>query len=449
MLDTRKRIGITTTTPVGPGRTIDLQVTTKGGVPATGATTVVLNVTVVSPTRQGYVTLYPTGAARPLASSVNFNAGFIGANLVTVRLGTGGKVRFFNASGSTHVIADVMGYYRSATSTTAGGYGGYSGIDPTRILDSRDPGNGPLFPGGWYTTGIDFGPEANPHIKAFAVNITATRTTGTGYFTAWNGNDAAIPSTSTLNFTAGKTVPNMAIVPTSACGLADCGPGFESLPIIGVRNRSNGNADVIVDLVGYYDDNTFDGMTRFRPLANPTRIVNTTKAQGIATALRPGQTAVVRNTAAVTTFNSLSLVTNTTANKPTSNTVLTLWRFDPDFPRPTVSNLNPAAGQLVSNMTITDLGANYDFNVRNASGTTNLVLDVPAPWRRTPPWPTRAPARPCGPPGSLPCARTPRCGRPATRGRRPPRSAALRGAARRSAAERERRQAVRPSAAAG
>ncbi len=373
VLDTRKKIGVTTLTPIGPGKTIDLQVTTKGGVPAAGATTVVLNVTVVAPTSEGYVTLYPTGAARPVASSVNFNPGFTGANLVTVKLGTGGKVRFFNASGSTHVIADVMGYYHGATSTAKAGYGGYSGIEPTRMLDSRDPALGALLPREWYTTGLDFGADVNTHIKGYAVNITATGTTGTGYFTAWNGNPAVIPSTSTLNFTKGKTVPNMAIVPTSACG-ADCGVGFETLPIIGVRNLSNGNAHVIVDLVGVYDDNRLDGMSRYRPLASPTRIVNTKTGQGIAAALKPGQTATVGNTAAVTTFNSLALVTNTTANKPTSNTVLTLWNAD--IPQPAVSNLNPALGQLVSNMTITDLGINYNFKVRNASGTTNLVLDV-------------------------------------------------------------------------
>ena len=374
VLDTRKKLGVTTITPVGPGKTIDLQVSGRGGVPSgTTATSVVLNVTVVAPTSEGYVTLYPTGAARPVASSVNFNKAFTGANLVTVKLGTGGKVRFFNASGNTHVVADVMGYYHGTASTAKAGYGGYSGVEPTRILDSRDPGGGALFPSEYYTTGLDFGPDVNPHITAFAVNITATGTTGSGFFTAWNGDANAIPSTSTLNFTKGKTVPNMAVVPVSACGADPFCPS-PSTPIMGVLNNSNGNAHVIVDLVGVYDDNTLDGMSRYRPLASPTRIVNTKAAQGIAAALKPGQTATVSNTAGVTTFNSLSLVTNTTANKPTSNTVLTLWNAD--IPQPTVSNLNPALGQLVSNMTITDLGINYDFKVRNASGTTNLVLDV-------------------------------------------------------------------------
>ena len=267
-----------------------------------------------------------------------------------------------------------MGYYHGATSTATAGYGGYSGIEPTRILDSRDPGLGALLPRELvHARGLDFGADVNTHIKGFAVNITVTGPTGSGYLTAWNGNAAVIPSTSTLNFTKGRTVPNMAIVPTSACG-ADCGPASRPSRSSACCNNSNGNAHVIVDLVGVYDDNTLDGMWRYRPLAGPTRIVNTKTAQGIPAALGPGQAATVTNPAGVTTFNSMALVTNTTANKPTSNTVLTLWNAD--ITQPTVSNLNPAAGQLVSNMTITDLGVDYDFKVHNASGTTNLVLDV-------------------------------------------------------------------------
>ncbi len=372
LLDTRAAFGVTTRTPVGAGKAIDLQVTSRGGVPAAGATAVVLNVTVVAPTTAGFVTLYPTGAARPTASSVNFNKGFTGANLITVKLGTGGKVRIFNNTGSTHVVADVMGYYHGAASTAAAGYGGYSGVGPARIADTRLDG-GPLPADFFLTTPVNFGPDVNPHVKGFAVNVTVTGPTGGGFLTAFNGNGADIPNTSTLNFTRGKTVPNMAIVPTSACG-ADCGPGFEDVPMIGVLNDSTGSAHVIVDLVGYYDDNTLDGMWRFRPLNSPTRVVNTTTGQGIPAALGPGGRATVSNTAGVTTFNSMALVTNTTANKPTNNTVLTLWNAD--IPKPTVSNLNPAAGQLVSNMTITDLGVGYDFNVQNTSGTTNLVIDV-------------------------------------------------------------------------
>jgi hypothetical protein len=163
----------------------------------------------------------------------------------------------------------------------------------------------------------------------------------------------------------------MAIVPTGPCG-PDCVD--PTVPMVGVLNGSTGTAHVIVDLVGVYDDNTLDGMWRFRPLTTPARIVNTKTAQGIPSALGPGKVATVTAPPSVTTYNSMALVTNTTANRPTSATVLTLWNAD--IPQPGVSNLNPYANQLVSNMTITDLGVAYDLKVHNGSGTTNLVLDV-------------------------------------------------------------------------
>ncbi|WP_377640053.1 hypothetical protein [Oryzobacter terrae] len=371
LLDTRRRVGIPTTTPLGGGRYVDLQVTSRGGVPSTGVSAVVLNVTVVAPTSQGYVTVYPTGTSKPTASSVNFNKGWTGANLLTVKVGTGGKVRIHNYAGNTHVVADVVGYYNAPTSTRTSGYGGYSGIEPARIADTRLDAD-PLQPGWYLTTGYDFG-EFNPHITAFAVNITVTRPTGSGHLTAWDGEQFPAPKTSTLNFTAGRTVPNMAIVPTSECG-ADFCPEDPTIPLMGVLNTSNGNAHVVVDLVGVYDDNTLDGMWRFRPLAKPTRIVNTKLAQGINGAVGAGATKTVAVPDTVSTFNSMAVVTNTTANKPTKTTVLTLW--NDDIARPGVSNLNPYAGQLVSNMTITDIGADWGFKVHNATGSTNLVIDV-------------------------------------------------------------------------
>ncbi|QIM21204.1 hypothetical protein G7075_08795 [Phycicoccus sp. HDW14] len=370
LLDTRRKVGVSTTTPIGANKYIDLQVAARGGVPSSGVASVVLNTTVVSPTTEGYVTMYPTGSSKPVASSVNFNKGWTGANLLTVKVGTGGKVRLYNYSGNTHVVVDVMGYYHSNSSTATTKYGGYAGLEPTRILDTRDT-NDPLPRDFYLTTGADLGPEANSHVKAFAVNITVTKPTGIGYLTAWNGDENAIPNTSTLNFTKNRTVPNMAVVPTLACGSFCTDP---DTPTIGILNTSSGSAHVVVDLVGVYDDNTLDGSWRYRSLNSPTRIVNTKTKQGIPAAIGANKTVTVSTPSAVTTFNTMSLVTNTTANKPTITSVLTLWNAD--IARPGVSNLNPYAGQLVSNMTFTDLGAAYDFKVHNLAGSTNLVIDV-------------------------------------------------------------------------
>jgi len=81
------------------------------GVPA-DATAVVMNVTVAAPSAAGYLTVWPATGPMPDSSNLNFSAGEVTANLVVVPLDGDGYVKFFNAFGATHVIADVVGYYR-------------------------------------------------------------------------------------------------------------------------------------------------------------------------------------------------------------------------------------------------------------------------------------------------------------------------------------------------
>jgi hypothetical protein len=84
-------------------------VTGRAGVPAS-ATAVVLNVTATESTAAGFVTAWPAGGPRPLASTLNFAPGDNVANLVMVGLGPGGTLSLFQFGGSTHVVADVVGY---------------------------------------------------------------------------------------------------------------------------------------------------------------------------------------------------------------------------------------------------------------------------------------------------------------------------------------------------
>jgi hypothetical protein len=113
ILDTRSGIGTVggSAAPIGPGGAIDLQVTGAGGVPD-DATAVVMNVTYTEATAAGFLTIWPSGETRPTVSNLNTVPGGTQPNLVTVKLGTGGKVSIFNFAGTTHVLADVAGYYR-------------------------------------------------------------------------------------------------------------------------------------------------------------------------------------------------------------------------------------------------------------------------------------------------------------------------------------------------
>ena len=81
----------------------------RAGVPV-GAIAALLNVTGVRASTSTNLRVYPSGTARPNASSLNVAPGGAVANLVLAKLGTGGRVRIFNAQGAIDVIADVTGY---------------------------------------------------------------------------------------------------------------------------------------------------------------------------------------------------------------------------------------------------------------------------------------------------------------------------------------------------
>jgi hypothetical protein len=98
---------------VGPGGTLQLQVTGEGGVPSSGVAAVVLNVTVTDTTASSYLTVWPDGITQPNASDLNWVGGQTVPNLAIVELGTDGSVHVCNADGSTDVVVDMEGYYLS------------------------------------------------------------------------------------------------------------------------------------------------------------------------------------------------------------------------------------------------------------------------------------------------------------------------------------------------
>ena len=81
ILDTR------TAAKPGPASVLELQVTWRAGVPATGVTAVVLNLTVTEPSAGSFLTAWPAGVSRPLASNLNYVAGLTVPNLVIVKVG--------------------------------------------------------------------------------------------------------------------------------------------------------------------------------------------------------------------------------------------------------------------------------------------------------------------------------------------------------------------------
>ena len=246
ILDTRVGLGAPRAKLARAGAT-DLRVTgalrtADGGtvtVPA-DARAVVLNVTAtavagVSTDVRVYPT--PTGSALPLVSNLNLRGGQTAANLVTVAVGNGGRVRLRNSLGSLHLIADLAGYY------APGATGRFVPVTPTRFLDTRAGVGAAVIP---VTAGafVDLRVAGTRRVPAGAtaavLNLTGTALTGTRStdVRAFPLGAARVPTVSNVNLTAGETRANLTIVRTGAEGR------------VRVRNNT-GSLHLVGDLAGY------------------------------------------------------------------------------------------------------------------------------------------------------------------------------------------------------
>ena len=98
-------------TPWAPGETRTVPLDGHAHLQST-STAVVLNVTVTDTDAAGYLTVWPTGSPRPLASSLNWAPGQTIANSVTVPLGAGDSVDIYSPFGQVDVVVDVVANFQ-------------------------------------------------------------------------------------------------------------------------------------------------------------------------------------------------------------------------------------------------------------------------------------------------------------------------------------------------
>jgi hypothetical protein len=361
ILDTRDGTGGVPTSPLGTGGLLDVQVTGRGGIPATGVAAVVMNVTVTDTSLPGYLTVYPANVARPTASHLNWVAGQTVANLVEVVLGGGGTVRVFNLQGTADVVFDVAGYV-STPGSAAGPDGLFNPVVPSRLLDTRD-GTGvgvaaPVGPGGslkLQVTGRGGLPTSG--VSAVVLNVTATNPTAGSYVTVYP-EGAAQPLASNLNVVARATVPNRVIVKVGTGGFVD----FFNFA---------GSVDLVADVGGWFTDATSSsGGTRFTGLT-PTRILDTRAGSPIAANAFIGlQVAGAGGVPATAT----AVVATVTVTNPTLPSYLTV--YPSTAARPLASDLNYVTGQTVPNLVVVKLGPDGKVDLYNFAGMTDAIVDV-------------------------------------------------------------------------
>jgi hypothetical protein len=218
---------------------VSLQVEGSGGVPASGVGAVVLNVTVTDPQVEGYLTVYPDGVARPVTSNLNFSKDETIPNLVVARVGSDGKVDFYNGSGGTvQIVGDVSGWFASGSA----GAGGLTPLTPDRIMDTRvDNGvSGPV-PA---EKAVSLQVEGRGGVPAYGVgavvlNVTVTSPDIAGYITVYP-DGVTRPATSNLNFLKDETIPNLVVAPVGSDGKVD------------FYNGSGGTVQIIADVSGWW-----------------------------------------------------------------------------------------------------------------------------------------------------------------------------------------------------
>jgi hypothetical protein len=95
------------------GGTVTLSTLGMGGVPAESVSALVLTVALIGAEADTHVSVYPSGARRPLASNVNVRSGSATSNLVIAAVGRDGAVALTNNSGLADIVVDLVGYVTS------------------------------------------------------------------------------------------------------------------------------------------------------------------------------------------------------------------------------------------------------------------------------------------------------------------------------------------------
>jgi Regulator of chromosome condensation (RCC1) repeat len=359
ILDTRSGLGYSSR--LSSRQEIPLPMLGQGGLPSSGVSAVVLNLTATEPTGAGFVTAFPSGGLIPTASNLNFVPGQTVPNLAVVKVGADGSIGLLNGSpGTVQLVADVAGYFPSLPNSTSGAF---TSLTPERLLDTRTGDGQKIGP----TSSIDLtvtgkGGIPASNVSAVVLNVTVTEGTGSGFITAYPTGSAA-PLASNLNFVAGQTVPNLVMVKVGANGQ------------VSFKNGSAGTSHLVVDVAGYFTSGSSGAHGEFVSLA-PQRIFDTRDRTPLGKLYsHEAYQYLPLGHAGVSATCVSAIVVNVTVTEPESNGFITVYPLEASLP--VVSNLNFVTEQTVPNLVIVKPGLYDAVEFYNSGpGRTHLLADI-------------------------------------------------------------------------
>ncbi len=355
--DTRSNIG------VSPGkiranstRLVDLGITD----PSVKAALV--NITMDIPIGGAHVVAFQPRTEYPPTSNVNAAAGNVVANASIVPVDTDGNLLIY-ASGTTHVIIDVMGTFKQVASSQPGGR--FTSLAPQRLIDTRDLSsatNNYTVSGStvnWPVAGR-LGVPAGVTAVALIVTGLSNASPVAGHVTVFPGG-GPVPPSSNLNVNgSGDIRPNLIIVPLG-------GNGSVSAQLVATE-------DMVVDVAGYFaDGSTAAGLYH---VVAPSRQVDTRSSLGFATIAVNGTRSL--NPSGPIPDSAVAISQNVTITNPLVAGFVTA--HPGDQPLPVASNANASGpNQDRAALTLTQIGkVGSGAGLINyySSGGTDLVVDI-------------------------------------------------------------------------
>ena len=366
LLDTRTGDGLVGRLEANSPRTF--QVTGRRGIPM-GATAVTGNLTVVAPSNGWAIFLGPLPEPNPSTSTINFAAGQVIGNGLTVALSSAGSLSatYMSEAGNfTDLVLDVTGYF---TADSSGGT--YHPISPKRLLDTRI-GNG-LAGRLLADTPRTFTVAGRGGIPANATAVTGNVTVAnpTSSWALYLGPQAsASPGSSTVNFDTGQILGNNLTVLLGPGGTL--GATFMS--------TAGNSTDVVFDVTGYYTSDSSGG--KFAPIG-PSRVLDTRTGTGLGGPIGANSPETFRVAGAgAVPAGAIAVSGNLTVVDETDAWAAFLGPDPTASPGTSTINFNPGEvrgnGLVVALSAAGDLSATY---ISTDGNRTDLVLDVTGYYR--------------------------------------------------------------------
>jgi RHS repeat-associated protein len=250
VLDTRPGSGALcqgTCLPINNTQLRTVQVGGRGGVPVSGVSQVVVNLTSVNGTGNGLLQAWAQGVTPPSPGGINLSYGSSPiSGLSFVPVDAQGRIQLRSLFAGTDVIVDVQGWVSAPSGTNQA----YTVLAAQRVADTRPPAVGVCTPspcarlGSGASTTVQIagqGGVPSAGVSAVVVNVTAVNPSASGFLTLYKAG-TAVPTGSTLNYGVMTAQANSAVVGLSSDGK------------ITVRNSIGAAVDVIIDVAGFYAD---------------------------------------------------------------------------------------------------------------------------------------------------------------------------------------------------